>query len=207
MVGASLSMMVSDSVLSPSGEDMTATRELAEERTIHRYHVDARAVGAHGDGLKRSSACLNTSRTYRYETTRNNTASTAFGRHIASHIHIFIYHTPVDSSPTSILVGLTSAPPLDVPPAAQPPSRPRPAGRRATANPPAPPHGASVHLIIPRGQCDLSRAAVHALSMRCMPLSDAKPNSHRPLCSALLSPLMRGSAMPQCPPLCTPRNP
>jgi len=52
-------MMVSDSVLSSSGVDMTATRELAEERTNHRCHVDARAVGAHGVGLKRSSACLN----------------------------------------------------------------------------------------------------------------------------------------------------
>jgi len=51
--------MVSDSVLSSSGVDMTATRELAEERTNHRCHVDARAVGAHGVGLKRSSACLN----------------------------------------------------------------------------------------------------------------------------------------------------
>ena len=36
-------------------------REVAEDRdrTIHRYHVDARAVGAHGVGLKRSIACLN----------------------------------------------------------------------------------------------------------------------------------------------------
>ena len=60
VVGASLSMMVLDSVLSSSA-DMTAKREVAEDRdrTIHRYHVDARAVGAHGVGLKRSIACLN----------------------------------------------------------------------------------------------------------------------------------------------------